>query len=118
MSAGGVDLQMAGARERQHGRVVILRRQGQHAVAQLHQALRLAHEQQLEHAVVHVHDLRGERQNARNGCGVADGAEDIVVLEHGLVVEQKAHMAAADGRQLLDAAEHIGQMAQRIFYAL
>ena len=27
-------------------------------------------------------------------------------------------MAAADGRQLLDAAEHIGQMAQRIFYAL
>ena len=63
-------------------------------------------EQQLEHAVVHVHDLRGERQNARNGRGITDGAEDIVILEHGLVVEQKAHMAAADGRQ--DRTGHHG----------
>ena len=104
--------------EGQHGRVVVLRGQREHAVVQLQQILRLAHEQQLKHAVVHVHQILRERQNSGDRRGIADRTEDILILQHPAVVQREAQAAAADIGQLLDAAENVSQMTQGVLDVL
>ena len=70
-----------------------------------------------EAAIVHIDGLVLQFQDAAEGRGIADSAEDIVFLKH-LTVRGDAHMDRADIGQGADTFQDIGRMAQDVLDVL
>ena len=84
---------------------------------ELADVLRLAHEDDLEFAVVQVHLPGVELQHAPHGGGIARHAEDEFAGIR-LPLRLDGYGVGADERQILDALEDIGEVAHGVLHRL
>ena len=113
----GGDGDTADVAEDHPGIVIVHAVQGRDEVLQVQGGFGHPQQDQLEHAVVHVHPLGVQLHQAPQGGGVAHRAEDEVPVE-GLAVGLHPAAVGPQGVQILDALQNVCKVTQGVLRLL